>query len=344
MGRPIREIYSGQVYDGCIRTRQGLPFVYTDYMKMLLEGTMARVQRDSKVTLCHYLWMANHLHMILIAKDKKACTQFYGELQRQLTEAVKRLCGFNQLSLWKGNAAYLVPFHDLETACYRIGYIYANPASAHLIDSIGKYEGSSSWEAYSKNKSSLTAEYTKECEWVRARYIKPFADYEKGISREEDSAICAEWKRRANLSKDSSHELVLHPNLWMKQFGIESDKEVKETNEKINEYLVGQEEDARNERKKKKRKPMGSKKLFSQGINMTYLPDERHSRRITVYSLDPELRMHLIEQYKEFCKRCRECYEKWKVGDFTVDWPPGAIPPARPHTQNNFSPHMSNVY
>ena len=34
MGRPRREIYSGQVYEICMRTELGLPFVCTNYMKI----------------------------------------------------------------------------------------------------------------------------------------------------------------------------------------------------------------------------------------------------------------------------------------------------------------------
>jgi hypothetical protein len=49
---------------------QGLPFVCRLYMEMILNGIIARVQRDMKVTLCHHLWMANHAHMIIIAKDQ----------------------------------------------------------------------------------------------------------------------------------------------------------------------------------------------------------------------------------------------------------------------------------
>jgi hypothetical protein len=104
----------------CCAPTQDRPFVCTNYMQMLLDSIMARVQRDMKVQLCHKLWMANHVHIIIVTKDKTACKQFYGEVQKQITEAVKRLLGLKHLKLWKSNGTSVIPIQDIDTACYRI--------------------------------------------------------------------------------------------------------------------------------------------------------------------------------------------------------------------------------
>jgi REP element-mobilizing transposase RayT len=48
------------------------------------------VQRDEKVELNAYFWMSNHPHIIVRVKDTQAATRFYGEIKKQLTEALKR--------------------------------------------------------------------------------------------------------------------------------------------------------------------------------------------------------------------------------------------------------------
>lgn len=337
MGRPRREIYSEHVYEICMRTQRGLPFVCTHYMKMLLESVIARVQRDHKVTLCHQLWMGNHPHIFVVAKDKRACTQFYGEIQKQLTEAVKKLCGLKHLSLWNNNATSVIPYYDVETVCYRIAYLYANPARADLVDTISDYPGLSSWHEFLSDKSSLRVTHLKVCPWVRLPMIERLAS--PAVTREEDLSIVREWETQAR----DSHALVLQPNAWMKSFGIKTRKEVEETNEKVLRYHTGLELEAREKRGKKKKKVMGKKELRSQPLNLTY-QSKKQSRRISNHSLDPELRVYLIEKYQEFCDACRRCYERWKLGDFSVVWPEGAFLPPVPHTQNNLSPAISNVY
>ncbi len=339
MGRPRRQIYSHHVYEICMRTRKGLPFVCTRYMKLLIEGIIARVQRDQKVILCHYLWMGNHPHIIVIARDKKAATQFYGEIQKQLTEAIKRLLGLKHLNLWKNNATSVIPYFDVDTVCYRIAYLYANPARANLVDTISEYPGCSSYNEFTREKSSLDVEHKRECPWVRAPMVEELPA-SRGVTRVEDGEIS---RRLEKLAKNESHELIVSPNLWMKCFGIESPEDVEETNKRVVKFLTGLEQVAREERVKKKKKVMGRKQLVLEPVNMTYESD-KPQRRIFVYSLDKKLREYLIKQYEKFCELCRECYERWKVGDYSVVWPEGALFPPVPSRQSDFSPEMPHVY
>lgn len=320
-----------------MRTRRGLPFVYTKYMNMILKSVISRVQRDSKVTLCHHLWMKNHPHIILVAKDKRACTQFYGEVQKQLTDAIKRLCGLSHLSLWKKSATSVIPYYDIETVCYRIGYLYANPARANQVGTIAQYPGVSSYQEFLRDVSNPLATHVASHPWIRMPLIEALSS--RAVSRLEDLRICNDWKK----STTEFHELVIQPNTWMRSFGIVDPEQVEETNQKIVQYLTGLEQEAREKRKKKNQKVMGQKRLLEEPIDLTYQP-KKPTRRIFVHSLDPELRAYLIEKYQEFCDACKQCYERWKLGDFAVRWPDGAFLPSPPHTRNNFQPYISNVY
>ena len=336
MGRPRRQIYSDRVYEICMRTRQGLPFACRRYMKMILKSVLARVQRDNKVVLCHYLWMGNHPHIIIVAKDKKACTQFYGEVQKQLTEAVKRLMGLNYLNLWKNNATSVIPYYDIDTVCYRIAYLYANPAKANLVDTIKDYPGLSSWREYNRDKSSLIVKYEEACPWVRAPMISKLPE-NRSITALEDIKLCKKWKKESL----ESHTLKLQPNIWMKCFKVEDEAKVKAVNEQISKQHIGLEQEARENRKN--RKVMGKKKLQEKVPELSYKSNKK-LRRIFAYSLDPQLRIELIRLYDAFCQKCVECYEQWKLGYLAVAWPAGALLPPLPHLANDFTPEINNVY
>ncbi|MCB0331142.1 MAG: hypothetical protein KDD70_15845 [Bdellovibrionales bacterium] len=47
-----------------------------------------------------------------------------------------------------------------------------------------------------------------------------------------------------------------------------------------------------------------------------------------------ELARELLEDFEEFCFRCKECYQEWLKGNFLIQWPSGAYQPPLPPTVN----------
>lgn len=310
-----------------MRTRNGLPFVCTRYMRLILSGILARVQRDQKVTICHFVWMSNHLHMVIVVKDSFECTKFYCEVQKQITDAVKGLLGLRYLSLWLKNGTSVIRYGDLEGCIERIAYIYANPAKAHLVDSIKSYPGFSSWDGFNQNLSSLKASYKEECPWIRTPMITELVV--KSVSPAQDQHITNRLKSAAKVT----HELVIEPNAWMKVFGIETDEEIAEVNSQIHERLKSFEDLAREDRIKRGFKVKGATKLAQEYLTLDYMTKST-SRKIFAYAFNPKLRTQMIHEYKYLCELCYECYQRWKLGDYKVDWPLGVFLPAMPPRAN----------
>ena len=119
----------------------------------------------------------------------------------------------------------------------------------------------------------------------------------------------------------------------MASFGVETDEEVSDINKEILETLRDKERDAAARRKAKGRGVMGARKLRQQPIMKDHEPKKR-SRKIFVLASTLLLRKLVIREFREFCNRCRECYQKWLEGDFTVVWPPGAFKPPFPPNAN----------
>jgi len=309
-----------------MRTRKGLPFVCTQYMKTIIEGVMARVQRNEKVIICHFLWMGNHPHIIIVAKDSMQCTRFYGELKKQLTEAVKGLLGESDLSLWKKNGTSVIPYGDIEGVQKQIAYIYANPARAALTDTIERYPGLNTYQSFRETPHTLNGSHSKSCPWVRAPAIEKLPC--RSVTPRQDRNI-TEGLLEASTR---AHTLTLQPNAWMMCFDV-SESEVEEINQGILEQLREHESEARKERSRKKKKVMGAKNLAAQSLTLSY-KSKSITKKLFCYAADKETRVQMIADYKEFCARCAECYQKWKLGNYKVEWPPGAFLPYMPPRYN----------
>ncbi len=312
-----------------MRTARGLPFVCNKTLKTIMESIMARVQRDEKVTLCHFVWMGNHAHIIVVVRDNAQCVLFYGELQKQLTDALKRLLGFQHLNLWKKNGTSVIRYCDVDTIVERIAYLYANPANANLVDCIERYPGLSSWEAFSESLTSVLAEYSSPIPWIRAPYIKKLPS--RALTAAQDEAYTNKLKAQAK----KTHSLVLRPNAWLKVFDIDEEREVYEINTRMVERLREFEAEAREKRALRGWKVKGARRLREEAISLKHTPKE-DSVRIYVYSIVKEIRIQMLDEYTEFCRACSYCYDRWKVGDFTVHWPPGALLPCVPPVANFF--------
>ena len=323
MGRNRRRIISGRAYEVCFRAREGIPFVTNHLMNLVVKSVLARKQHDNKVNICHDIWNGSYAHMLLIALDAKNFFKFLGEIQKEITEIIKRLLGIEQLNLWEGSPT-VIDVLDLEAGINRIAYFYANPAQDDLVNNIEKYPGVSSWNDFQRADNTVNATHTEHYPWLRLPSI-PLLD-SPSLTNQQSLYLC-EVLRKENTQL---HELVRKPNLWMKSFGVTSDEDVEEANKKILERLRIRELEAEELRKKSGKSVIGIDRLIVQPIMKAHKPKKK-DRKIFCISTYADLRISFIKGFKRFCEECRTCYEKWLTGDFTIEWPPGAFkPPIRP--------------
>lgn len=313
-----------------MRTRRGLPFTCTLYMKLILKSILARVQRDDKLELLHDVWMGNHAHLLVKAKDAQQCKNFYGELQKQLTEAVKRLLGVEHMNLWAPNATSVVEIVGLESVIERIAYLYANPARANLVESIDDYPGLSSWRAFQDAEPRLDAAASEECRWVRQSMISPLPA--RSVTHHQDRHLVESMRSKTK----TSHTLTYRPNAWMKEFGITTAEEIAAVNARIIAKVREYESEARTMRLQNRWRVKGARRLEREAIDLSYR-SKKETRRIFIYAVDDAVRIEKIAEMKWFDERCRYCYERWLIGDYGVQWPPGAFRPPLPGNVNWFT-------
>jgi hypothetical protein len=327
MGFSARYFESQKLYAITCRTIKGLPFVATVYMKLLIRGIMARVQRDQKVTLCHFVWMGNHAHMLAIFHDPEQAANFYGEVQKKLTESLKALLGLNHLRLWEGRPV-VARVGDLPGAIRQVAYLYANPARANLVDTISHYPGCSSWEAFQETLTSGTNNLDTKVEtseiWVPYSKIPLLPG--TALKKHADIDFAALLTENGQ-----PHALELYPNEWMRCFGVKSAEKVAYLNQAVLVQLAKNEQEHRNTRSDNNKGVLGERALRVQPITRQHTPKKSPTRRrVFVICSDNELRIQLIKKVKALCKLARQYYHDARQG-ILRGWPPGMFrPPLRP--------------
>lgn len=317
-----RYLESNTVYEIVFRAKDSLPLVALETMKLIISSVLARVNRDFKVIICHDIWNGSHCHIIVICLDVESLTKFYGEVQKQLTDAIKRLLGLPKLNIWEGETA-VTKIGDLEAAQREIAYIYSNPGKDHLVERIEDFVGASSWQAYLTCPDTLNAHHSEWFPWIRQTTIPRLSS--SSISREEDLSVTEILR----VSNEEGHELVRQPNAWMKCFGITKDEEVMEINKRIKAKLRQMEADARKKRQRENKSILGAERLRNQPLMKPHTPKKR-GRKILIIATDKEVIVEHNLRAKAFRKTYKNCHARWRRGELNIEWPPEGFKPQLP--------------
>lgn len=329
MPRTRRYFKSNSLYEIIFRAREGLPFACTRYMRLIANGILARVQRDNKVILHHFLLEGSHPHIICTAKDANQCQKFYGQFQKQLTDAIKRLLGRSHLSIWEGRAS-VIEIPTLNDAISKIGYLYANPSNDDLETCIEQYPGISSWPTFLEAES-IDEAVCSEHPWIQLPMIPTLSS--TSVTAREDDSLC---RQMLSLAK-KSHVLEVYPNLWIMRFiDNPTAEDLADVNKRILEDLRLREKANNERREKSKKSVLGAARLRKQPLLSPHTP-KKNSRKIFVQSIYKEIRLQIIAELRQIDALCREVYRLWKQGDFSVPWPPGTFPPPLPPMANAIS-------
>ena len=326
MPRTPRRFVSGNCYDICFRAQEGLPLVTRKVMALVIKSALARTQRDDKVVLCHDLWNGSHAHFVVVTKDAAQCRNFYCELQKKITDALKRLLGKNHMRIWEGRPM-VARLGTLADAIEKIAYLYSNPGKDNLEECIEKYPGVSSWREFLEHMGDIDGQSREMVTWIRLPSIPPLSS--PAPDDAEETQVC----RLLQMCNREQHVIARSPNEWLRYFGIEDPCEVRRVNDRIIERLREMEAEAAAKRKDTGKTVIGAGVLCRQPIMKPHTPKKR-GRKVFIISSDEEIRLREIEVQEEFTAECRRCYSSWRQGDFAVEWPPGAFRPPLPPSAN----------
>jgi len=317
------------VYEICFRARASLPFVSHAFINFIIQCVVARVQRDDKVILCHDIWNGSHPHLIVVSKDAQQVVNFYSEIQKKVTDILKRLLGLSFLQIWEGNVS-VIKLGDVQAVKERISYLYANPAQDNLEDNIEKFPGLSSWKDFQECLQNIDGSTLAMYPWLRLPSIPIVSSGSPSESEGLDIIGCLKASNKV------LHALKRQPNAWMRSFGIHTSREATSINGQIVEMLREREKVARLARIQERKPFMGARLLMRQPLLKPHTPKRREGK-IYIITTSSEVRIEHNDRVERFRQICRKCYERWKRGEFSVLWPPEAFKPPMPPTFNLFA-------
>lgn len=324
MPAPLKVLLPHTVVFLTTRTEEGLPFVATKYMETILWGILARAQELHPVVVVGFVFMSNHLHLLAVVKEPDDMVGFMDRVKTESAHAVNHLLGRRRRTVWQaGFDAQTVL--TLEDAVDKLVYLYTNPQSAHLVDSIDEYPGLSSWQMLASGK------LTRSCKVISRPSIKPLPREELTPQKQEELAqsLCDGAKSEALFT--------LSPDAWLDCYSITRPEERKRYSELVIENIRRRESELREHRLASKRTVLGKERLTTQRIDQPFTP-KKFGRRMWCICRDKVIRCSFIAFVKRLIAEGREVLKCWRSGDTSRRYPPGVFPPSMPKLCNIFNP------
>lgn len=328
--RKNRYFQRDQVYEVVSRATHGIPFAPTQSTLEIFQGIMGRTCRKDEVHVCHAVNMGNHGHYMCKPKKVKALSNFYQEINKRSTEALKVLLDLNRLRLWedRANVAHLP---EKEDAIKKVIYIYCNPAEAGLVDSIDEYTGFNTWKAFLTCPPDINACVEENVRYYFKRALKrlpannvldPFSDRQY-LAHLKDQPV---QTGRVNIV--SEEVLRIRPFAFLEPYGITDPKEIEEIRLRIKTEVYKREATLKAERAAAGRPALGVERLQLSEFMKAHTPKE-HRPKISVICENPLVRGITLIKEHDILERCRDLRKLAEAGDL-VTWPHGVFVPWRP--------------
>ena len=292
------------------RTEEGLPLVCTPYIETILTSILARAQTLFPITLCHYITMLNHLHMLTVVEDPQCVPGFVGYIKRESAHAINRLLGRKKHTIW-GESYDSPVILDPKKAIDRIVYLYTNPQRGHLEETIDLYPGVSSWKEF------LAGGGEREVGRITRDSIPQLP--------RRTLSLVEQAKLTASLKEESLEEytLTVDPDAWLMCFSETMEMDRDKVNEIILHRVRKEEKEISKERKNLVK---GAHALKLQAINTSYQPKKRGKKMICLSSF-VKTRIKYLSWYRGQCQKLAEAKKVHSAVDWRHLLPPGFFAP-----------------
>lgn len=266
--------------------------------------------------ICHFSVQATHVHIIAVVENPDDVPRFLRYFKTESAHMLNRILGRRKRTIWCAgydSPIVLTPVRALTA----IAYIYSNPAKDNLVDSIDEFPGLSSWHMF---RSGEHSRWWKRLRRPAFKQLAPDSYNLRGYTKEADRLL---------KEKSKSFEFVLKPNAWLEAFKISDPEEQKRLNDRIAIRVKTLEERAKEKRSHHNKSVIGKDRLRNQSLDLYYRPS-RTGRRMCCLTEDRATRIAFISFIKSLYDKARAVAARWKLGDFSVPFPPGLYPPSMP--------------
>ncbi|MEN0016643.1 MAG: transposase [Bacteroidota bacterium] len=312
------------------RCLEGLPFICRAFMNLILKSILARSLKLFDITLCDFIFMQNHFHLLLVINNPEHADAFIGHLKTETAHAINKMRGKKAGNFWQD--CYDSPvILDLEKLKEQIVYLYTNPQKAGLVDDIAEYPGCSSWSMRcSEQQHQTVLHLPRRAMHKLAQGVLSRAQERHYIKRLQDYAYSD--TERLSIDPRAAFEAVValsgNPgNISYQQFFEQCQQEIQQRQLELARQRVDD-----------NKKAIGARGLAKQSFFKAYIPKKHGSKRMLCLSKHKHLRQRYIALYKALKELARKGYRRLKAGDYSrealEDFPPGLYLPGRVRIAN----------
>lgn len=310
MASAPRLIISGKVYELTFRTEEALPLICTLFMCKILKGQLAAAASRYSIQAVAYVYMGNHVHMLVVVDDPGHLPLFVAYLKRESAHAINNLLGRNQHTVWKDGYDPVVIL-DAEKLVERLVYFYLNPVRANLVDSIDEYPGVSSWVNGFQERFTLLEDYIP-------REVIPVLR-SPSVSEREDLRLTHYLAEKAT----TQHSVEIDCLGWMDCFAETRGGDRTAMAHRIREAVYAEQKFVVSRRESP---ALGASELRLQSIRKWHEP-KKIGRRILCMGSDVSLRCEVISWFKSLFRSREEKRKLLSPQEFLTCVFPGFFKP-----------------
>ena len=291
------------------RTERNLPFTTCKLINEAIWGILARARHLYDFSVCHFVFMPNHFHMLGVVNATQDASSFIGYIKQETSAMINRICGVRQNTVWS-DSFDSVPVFTPDKVIDRIKYIYNNPAKAHLVRSINDYPGVTSWGMFRSGINKGRYVWLKRSEFFEIKNLH-------ALSESVQSRIVAKIAG----DEPEYHTFELEPNAWMDCFPEFNNINRETFNQNLIKEILSEEREIKHDNG-----VIGREGLKTQPINKEF-KSKKYGKKMLCMSSNIELRKKYIALFKSVSKQAYEAYQLIKQGICKVVFPPGTIMP-----------------
>lgn len=287
----------------------------------MIESCLGKAARRYKVRIVAYIFMANHLHIVVIVQSPEEASKFVGYLKQEMSHAVNRMLGRRQKTVWK--AEFDSPILLSGDRCLEeMTYTVVNPCAADLADLPEEYIGVSSIRSL-KSDTPVTFNVPAFRRSFFTKLDRPSQPY-----REDHTYHAALVK-----SSEENVEITIDPWAIRDVYPELAAVSIDELRQKLWFKINGQVEKARQKRIKEQRQVVGATRLYQMSMLLTYVPTKFGRKSVCLGSTRAEV-IDYLTFFKQLVIEAKAVFERWKKNDFSILYPIGMYPPHLPKTGN----------
>jgi REP element-mobilizing transposase RayT len=294
----------------CFRTEEGLPFTAGPIIKAIFLSILARAQSLYGFSLCHFVFMANHPHILGVIEDPMHVIRLVQYIKRESSHAINHLFGRKRHTVWADGYDSPIILNAAK-AVERIVHAYLNPQQANLEKTIEAYPHITSWQAFVDGGEEL------HLHRIPRNAVNKLPRRIMSLKEQEEYANKL-WEHG-----DEESTLFIDPDAWMCCFDELAESDPAEINQLIINR-VRQEEQRLN--KSRKGGVIGARALKLERMDKRHTPKKR-GKRMICFSSFKSLTAAFIRFHREQCAKAPKLGQGFSVKDWLIKLPPGLFAP-----------------